>query len=41
VIAVAAAIVAPFMLRVYSEFGHPLGPPRLRDSIPMQRHDPG
>jgi 4-amino-4-deoxy-L-arabinose transferase-like glycosyltransferase len=41
VIAVAAAIVAPFMLRVHSEFGHPLGPPRLRDSIPMQRHDPG
>ncbi|GLH95112.1 hypothetical protein [Phytohabitans aurantiacus] len=41
VIAVAAAIFAPFMLRVYSEFGHPLGPPRLRDSIPMQRHDPG
>jgi hypothetical protein len=22
------------------EFGHPLGPPRLRESIPMERHDP-
>ncbi|GAA4679007.1 hypothetical protein GCM10023263_12750 [Phytohabitans rumicis] len=41
VVLVAAAFAGPFLLRVYDEFGHPLGPPRLRDSVPMQRHDPG
>lgn len=41
IIVVAAAFVGPFMLRVYADFDNPLGPPRLRDSIPTQRHDPG
>ncbi|ADD44495.1 hypothetical protein [Stackebrandtia nassauensis] len=34
------ALVGPFLGRVVAEFGHPLGPERVRDSIPMQRHDP-
>ncbi|WBB65891.1 hypothetical protein [Micromonospora sp. WMMD812] len=37
---VAVAVVGPFLARVTAEFGHPLGPPRLRESIPMERHDP-
>ena len=41
IVLVAAVFAGPFMLRVTAEFGHPLGPPRLRESIPMQRHDPG
>nr|MDT0661820.1 hypothetical protein [Micromonospora sp. DSM 115978] len=41
VLLVAAAFTGPFLVRVAAEFGHPLGPPRLRESIPMQRHDPG
>ncbi|MDG4834527.1 hypothetical protein O7627_35250 [Solwaraspora sp. WMMD1047] len=41
VLVVAAAFTGPFLVRVAAEFGHPLGPPRLRESIPMQRHDPG
>ncbi|MGC4854423.1 hypothetical protein ACLQ24_13750 [Micromonospora sp. DT4] len=40
VLAVAALVVGPFLARVTAEFGHPLGPPRLRESIPMERHDP-
>ncbi|MGB2572189.1 hypothetical protein ACPFP2_27645 [Micromonospora citrea] len=40
VLLVAAAVVGPFLARVTAEFGHPLGPPRLRESIPMERHDP-
>ncbi|MGK5737828.1 hypothetical protein [Micromonospora sp. URMC 103] len=40
VLVVAAAVVGPFLARVTAEFGHPLGPPRLRESIPMERHDP-
>ncbi|TDC38743.1 DUF2142 domain-containing protein [Micromonospora sp. KC213] len=40
VLLVAATLVGPFLARVTAEFGHPLGPPRLRESIPMERHDP-
>ncbi|MGC4859782.1 hypothetical protein [Micromonospora sp. DT68] len=40
ILLVAATVVGPFMARVTAEFGHPLGPPRLRESIPMERHDP-
>ncbi|MEU5910684.1 glycosyltransferase family 39 protein [Micromonospora sp. NPDC047527] len=40
ILLVAAVVVGPFMARVTAEFGHPLGPPRLRESIPMERHDP-
>ncbi|MEG3635498.1 hypothetical protein [Micromonospora palythoicola] len=40
VLLVAAALVGPFLGRVYVEFGHPLGPERLRESVPMERHDP-
>ncbi|TDC77584.1 hypothetical protein E1193_22225 [Micromonospora sp. KC606] len=40
VMLVAAMVVGPFLARVTAEFGHPLGPPRLRESIPMERHDP-
>ncbi|MEU7926149.1 hypothetical protein [Micromonospora sp. NPDC049107] len=40
ILAVAALVVGPFLARVTAEFGHPLGPPRLRESIPMERHDP-
>lgn len=41
ILTVAGVVIGPFLMRVASEFGHPLGPPRLRESIPMQRHDPG
>ncbi|WP_341718144.1 hypothetical protein QQG74_30970 [Micromonospora sp. FIMYZ51] len=40
IIIVAALVVGPFLGRVYAEFGHPLGPERLRESVPMERHDP-
>jgi hypothetical protein len=40
VVLVAGALVGPFVARTYAEFGHPLGPPRLRESVPAQRHDP-
>ncbi|WP_433265237.1 glycosyltransferase family 39 protein [Micromonospora vinacea] len=40
ILVVAAVLVGPFLARVTAEFGHPLGPPRLRESIPMERHDP-
>lgn len=40
ILATAAVIVGPSLLRVDAEFGNLLGPPRLRESIPMQRHDP-
>ncbi|MFY1587872.1 phospholipid carrier-dependent glycosyltransferase [Micromonospora sp. WMMD734] len=40
VVLVAATVVGPFLARETAEFGHPLGPPRLRESIPMERHDP-
>ncbi|MGV9210302.1 hypothetical protein ACTFTM_00400 [Micromonospora sp. RB23] len=40
ILAMAALVVGPFLARVTAEFGHPLGPPRLRESIPMERHDP-
>ncbi|MGC4806615.1 hypothetical protein [Micromonospora sp. DT233] len=40
VLLVALTVVGPFLARVQAEFGHPLGPPRLRESIPMERHDP-
>ncbi|SCE88008.1 Dolichyl-phosphate-mannose-protein mannosyltransferase [Micromonospora coriariae] len=40
ILLVAALVVGPFLARVTAEFGHPLGPPRLRESIPMERHDP-
>ncbi|MFC3503365.1 hypothetical protein ACFOOK_20660 [Micromonospora krabiensis] len=40
ILVLAAVVVGPFLARVHAEFGHPLGPPRLRESIPMERHDP-
>ncbi|QOC94432.1 phospholipid carrier-dependent glycosyltransferase [Micromonospora craniellae] len=40
ILLVAATVVGPFLGRVYAEFGHPLGPERLRESVPMERHDP-
>ncbi|MEV2237885.1 hypothetical protein [Micromonospora sp. NPDC049891] len=40
ILLVAAMVVGPFLGRVYAEFGHPLGPERLRESVPMERHDP-
>ncbi|TCB92688.1 hypothetical protein E0H26_23840 [Micromonospora zingiberis] len=40
ILVVAGTVVGPFLGRVYAEFGHPLGPDRLRESVPMERHDP-
>ncbi|MDG4794609.1 hypothetical protein [Micromonospora sp. WMMD1082] len=40
ILLVAVTVVGPFLGRVYAEFGHPLGPDRLRESVPMERHDP-
>jgi hypothetical protein len=36
----AAAIAGPYLARVQAEFGNPLGPPDLRDSVSLGRHDP-
>jgi hypothetical protein len=36
----AVAIAGPYLHRVDQTYGNPLGPPYLRDSISMQRHDP-
>jgi hypothetical protein len=40
ILAITAATVGPFMVRMIDGFGTPLGPPDLSDHIPMQRHDP-
>jgi hypothetical protein len=40
IVGITAALTGPYVWRVYSEFGHPLGPEYLRTSITMQRHDP-
>ncbi len=40
VVVVAALLAGPFLARTYVEFGSFLGPPRLQNSITMQRHDP-
>ncbi|MEV0607628.1 hypothetical protein AB0I61_14815 [Polymorphospora rubra] len=40
VLLVAATLAGPFLIRMTADFDHPLGPPRLRESVPMQRHDP-
>ncbi|HEY2675276.1 MAG TPA: hypothetical protein VGJ07_33520 [Rugosimonospora sp.] len=40
ILVLAAAIAGPFLIRVDREYGNPLGPAYLRDSISMQRHDP-
>ncbi|WP_018347403.1 hypothetical protein [Longispora albida] len=36
----AASLCTPFLLRIYAEWGNPLGPEYLGDSVTMQRHDP-
>ncbi|MBT8227170.1 MAG: hypothetical protein HKP61_09615 [Dactylosporangium sp.] len=35
-----SAVTGPYLWRIHTEFGHPLGPPYLRESIALQRHDP-
>jgi hypothetical protein len=40
VVGLAAAISGPYLWRVQSTYGNPLGPSHLRNSISMQRHDP-
>lgn len=40
VIAVALVLVGPFLARMQIEFGSPLGPPMLRESIGVQTADP-
>jgi hypothetical protein len=40
VLAIAALLAGPFLARNYATFGDALGPPRLTESVPMQRHDP-
>ncbi|MEN3304746.1 MAG: hypothetical protein V7603_948 [Micromonosporaceae bacterium] len=40
ILAVAVVIAGPYVNRVDDSYGNPLGPPYLRDSISMQRHDP-
>jgi hypothetical protein len=39
-LAVAAVLAGPYLYRMTSEFGSPLGPAELSTSIPSQRHDP-
>jgi hypothetical protein len=40
VLLIAVLVVGPFTARMIRDFGTPLGPPDLRNHIPMQRHDP-
>ncbi|MFI6264298.1 hypothetical protein [Micromonospora sp. NPDC051006] len=40
ILLVGAILVGPYLARMTADFGHPLGPPGLRESIPMERHDP-
>ncbi|GAB3220709.1 hypothetical protein GCM10027447_05370 [Glycomyces halotolerans] len=40
VLVLAAALVGPFLARMHSTFGHPLGPPMLRESIGVETTDP-
>jgi hypothetical protein len=40
VLAVGLALVGPFLLRMHEAFGHPLGPPVLRESIGVHTADP-
>jgi hypothetical protein len=40
IIGVAGVVSGPQFLRMYQTFGHPLGPPNLRETLTMQRHDP-
>lgn len=40
IVGLTAALAGPFLVRVDRAFGNPLGPPYLRGSISMQRHDP-
>jgi 4-amino-4-deoxy-L-arabinose transferase-like glycosyltransferase len=40
ILACAAVIAGPYLARVQAEFGNPLGPPDLRDSVSLGRHDP-
>jgi hypothetical protein len=40
IVAVAVVIAGPYVNRVDDFYGNPLGPPYLRESISMQRHDP-
>ncbi|MCD0442160.1 hypothetical protein LO763_00780 [Glycomyces sp. A-F 0318] len=40
VVALGLLIVGPFLLRMHEAFGHPLGPPVLRESIGVHTADP-
>jgi hypothetical protein len=40
IVAVALVVYGPFMLRMQSVFGSPLGPPSYTEGLAMQRHDP-
>ncbi|GIJ65157.1 hypothetical protein [Virgisporangium ochraceum] len=40
IIAVAGVISGPQFARMIETFGHPLGPPNMRETLTMQRHDP-
>jgi hypothetical protein len=40
ILALAGTVAGPYLARVTSTYGSPLGPAYLRDSISMQRHDP-
>jgi 4-amino-4-deoxy-L-arabinose transferase-like glycosyltransferase len=41
IVALMALIAGPYLWRVETTYDNPLGPDHLRDSISMQRHDPG
>src|SRR5262249_4268420 len=40
ILGIAAALAGPYLWRMYSEFGDPLGAPYVARWITMQRHDP-
>ena len=40
ILGITVLIAGPYVWRLQTEFGHPLGPEYVRTSVPMQRHDP-
>jgi hypothetical protein len=40
IVVVAGVISGPQFARMIETFGHPLGPPNMRETLTMQRHDP-
>jgi hypothetical protein len=40
IVVIAGALAGPQVARTHATFGHPLGPPDMRETLMIQRHDP-